>query len=266
MGAALRRAAGASPRGDVLSRRALAERYGLPEAYLAKHLRGLVAVGILHSTSGPKGGYRLAKPAAQITALDVLDAVEGAAYAFRTRNPPAGHRRVAATTVHPAVRHRRGDGASPPGLAPVAARRHPHRTPARYPRPCGKRSGPNSAHQRPPRHRHDRREAGTSWARQRSRADFQPMIPDPGTRPGGPGQLLTVSSPPAYEAGHMANWIWSLDDDQAPAPGAAPAGRVPRLGARPVDRTREPRPKQLPPGPGHLGPGAARKFAPSHLG
>ena len=71
-----------APEGTVLSRRALAERYGLPEAYLAKHLRGLVAGGILRATSGPKGGYHLAKPAAQITALDVLDAVEGAAPPF----------------------------------------------------------------------------------------------------------------------------------------------------------------------------------------
>lgn len=71
-----------APEGAVLSRRALAERYGLPEAYLAKHLRGLVAAGILLATPGPKGGYHLAKPAGQITAVDVLDAVEGAAPPF----------------------------------------------------------------------------------------------------------------------------------------------------------------------------------------
>jgi Rrf2 family protein len=71
--------------GTVLSRRALADHYGLPEAYLAKHLRGLVAVGILHATPGPKGGYRLGRPAEQITALDVLDAVEGTASPFVCR-------------------------------------------------------------------------------------------------------------------------------------------------------------------------------------
>jgi len=71
-----------TPAGTALSRRALADRYGLPEAYLAKHLRALVAAGILHAVSGPNGGYQLGKPAAEISALDVLDAVEGAASPF----------------------------------------------------------------------------------------------------------------------------------------------------------------------------------------
>jgi Rrf2 family protein len=66
----------------AISRRALADHYGLPEAYLAKHLRGLVAAGILHATSGPRGGYHLGKPAEDITVLDVLDAVEGNASPF----------------------------------------------------------------------------------------------------------------------------------------------------------------------------------------
>jgi Rrf2 family protein len=70
------------PAGAVLSRRALADRYGLPEAYLAKHLRALVAAGILRATPGPRGGYQLARPAGQVTVLDVLDAVEGTAAPF----------------------------------------------------------------------------------------------------------------------------------------------------------------------------------------
>lgn len=71
-----------APAGVTLSRREFAERYGLPDAYLAKHLRALVGGGILHATSGPSGGYRLARPAAEITALDVLDAVEGGSSPF----------------------------------------------------------------------------------------------------------------------------------------------------------------------------------------
>lgn len=71
-----------APDGTALSRRALAEHYGLPEAYLAKHLQSLTAAGVLRATSGPKGGYRLARPAAEITVLDVLDAVEGPASPF----------------------------------------------------------------------------------------------------------------------------------------------------------------------------------------
>lgn len=71
-----------APAGTALSRRTLAEHYDLPEAYLAKHLRALVAAGILRATPGPRGGYQLAQPAAQVTVLDVLDAVEGAASPF----------------------------------------------------------------------------------------------------------------------------------------------------------------------------------------
>ncbi|MDA8283373.1 MAG: Rrf2 family transcriptional regulator [Actinomycetota bacterium] len=65
-----------------LPRRVLAEHYGLPEAYLAKHLQALARAGLLHATPGPSGGFRLARPAGEITVLDVLDAIEGAASPF----------------------------------------------------------------------------------------------------------------------------------------------------------------------------------------
>ncbi|WP_372346576.1 Rrf2 family transcriptional regulator [Streptomyces sp. KL116D] len=60
-----------------MPRRTLAEAYALPEPYLAKYLKRLVAAGVLTSTSGPRGGYRLAKPADQTTGLAVVEAVEG---------------------------------------------------------------------------------------------------------------------------------------------------------------------------------------------
>ncbi|HEU5419427.1 MAG TPA: Rrf2 family transcriptional regulator [Streptosporangiaceae bacterium] len=71
-----------APDGLAVPRRTLAEHYDLPEAYLAKQLQSLVAAGILHAVSGPRGGYRLARPPAEITVLDVLDAVEGTADPF----------------------------------------------------------------------------------------------------------------------------------------------------------------------------------------
>ena len=71
-----------APDGVTLSRRMLAEHYDLPEAYLAKQLKSLVAAGLLHATPGPKGGYRLAALPGEITVLDVLDAVDGAASPF----------------------------------------------------------------------------------------------------------------------------------------------------------------------------------------
>lgn len=62
---------------------ALAEFHGLSPSYLLKHLKRLVADGILESVSGPAGGYRLAKPADNITLADVVLAIEGHSPAFR---------------------------------------------------------------------------------------------------------------------------------------------------------------------------------------
>ena len=61
----------------------LAEFHGVPAAYLAKHLQALSRAGILESVHGPGGGYRLAKSAAEITVLDVVEAIEGTEPAFR---------------------------------------------------------------------------------------------------------------------------------------------------------------------------------------
>lgn len=60
-----------------IPRRRLAEFFDLPEPYLAKLLKLLVDSGVLVSVPGVSGGYRLARPAAEITALDVVRAVNG---------------------------------------------------------------------------------------------------------------------------------------------------------------------------------------------
>jgi Rrf2 family protein len=71
-----------APEGTMVRRDGLAGHYGLSEAYLAKHLQSLTRAGVLHATPGPKGGYRLARPAQQISVLDVVEAVEGTARPF----------------------------------------------------------------------------------------------------------------------------------------------------------------------------------------
>jgi Rrf2 family protein len=63
--------------GEALPTRRLAEFYGLPEAYLAKLLKALVRAGLLRATSGPRGGFRLARPPEEITVAEVVEAVEG---------------------------------------------------------------------------------------------------------------------------------------------------------------------------------------------
>ena len=70
------------PPSRVLPAAKLAELYEVPGAYLAKHLQALSQAGIVESVPGPKGGYRLARPAADITVLDVVLAVDGVDAAF----------------------------------------------------------------------------------------------------------------------------------------------------------------------------------------
>ena len=53
----------------------VAEFYDLPAAYLAKHLQALTRAGIVESTPGRAGGFRLARPAEEITVLQIVDAV-----------------------------------------------------------------------------------------------------------------------------------------------------------------------------------------------
>lgn len=85
----------ALPPGAALPAARLAEFHGVPPAYLAKHLQALSAAGVAESVRGPRGGYRLARPAEQVSVLDVVLAVEGDRPAFscseiRRRGPSAG--------------------------------------------------------------------------------------------------------------------------------------------------------------------------------
>jgi len=61
----------------------LAEYHGVPAAYLAKHLQALAGAGVLQTVKGARGGYRLARPAAEVTVLEVVEAIDGDESAFR---------------------------------------------------------------------------------------------------------------------------------------------------------------------------------------
>ena len=50
---------------------------GIPERFLLKVLKPLVTAGVLRSLKGPNGGFRLARPASQITLLEVVEAADG---------------------------------------------------------------------------------------------------------------------------------------------------------------------------------------------
>jgi Rrf2 family protein len=55
----------------------IAHARGIPERFLLKVLKPLVSAQVLLSVKGPNGGYRLARPANDITMLEVLEAVDG---------------------------------------------------------------------------------------------------------------------------------------------------------------------------------------------
>ncbi|MEU9984236.1 Rrf2 family transcriptional regulator [Streptomyces sp. NPDC050856] len=63
----------------------LARYYDLPAAYLAKQLQALVRAGVLTATTGPRGGFRLARPTAEITLLQIVEAVDGTSAPYECR-------------------------------------------------------------------------------------------------------------------------------------------------------------------------------------
>jgi len=67
----------ASTPGSTASTRDIADTYHLPPPLLAKVLQKLVKEKILLSVAGTNGGYRLARPAGRITALEVVRAIDG---------------------------------------------------------------------------------------------------------------------------------------------------------------------------------------------
>jgi len=55
----------------------VAESYGIPPEALAKILQRLARAGLLHSQAGMNGGYTLARDAREISAYEVIRAIDG---------------------------------------------------------------------------------------------------------------------------------------------------------------------------------------------
>ena len=73
----------ALPPGIGLPASALAEFHALAPAYMAKHMQALARAGVVESLRGPTGGYRLGRPADEITLWDIVSAIEGDERAFQ---------------------------------------------------------------------------------------------------------------------------------------------------------------------------------------
>jgi Rrf2 family protein len=56
---------------------AVGKAMGIPTGFLQQVLRELLGAGIVTSRPGPSGGFTLARPADQITVLQIVEAMEG---------------------------------------------------------------------------------------------------------------------------------------------------------------------------------------------
>jgi Rrf2 family protein len=65
------------PEGSVVLRSQISETEDIPSSFMAKILRRLVQARLLDSSRGVHGGFTLARPAAEITMLDIVEAIEG---------------------------------------------------------------------------------------------------------------------------------------------------------------------------------------------
>jgi Rrf2 family cysteine metabolism transcriptional repressor len=69
--------------------REIAEEYQIPERYLVQILLQLKGAGLVQSTRGASGGYRLARDAEGISVGEVLTAIDGPAEPPREPDRPA---------------------------------------------------------------------------------------------------------------------------------------------------------------------------------
>ncbi|MFO0891013.1 MAG: Rrf2 family transcriptional regulator [Isosphaeraceae bacterium] len=70
--------------------REIADTQGIPETFLTQILLKLKAAGLVHSTRGASGGYRLARSAEHISLGEVIHVVDGLPVPSREPTGPAG--------------------------------------------------------------------------------------------------------------------------------------------------------------------------------
>jgi len=69
---------------EFLSTKSISEVLNIPKPTLVKMLQGLTTAGIIETKEGKQGGIRLLKKPAQITVLDILNAIETGKPLFNT--------------------------------------------------------------------------------------------------------------------------------------------------------------------------------------
>src|SRR5437763_12122521 len=103
--------------------REISAAHGIPERYLVQILLQLKGAGLVASTRGASGGYRLARPAASITLGEVLTAIDGPEAPARGQLKPAAQVLAAVWELVRAAERAVLDQTS---IAQLAARTAPH--------------------------------------------------------------------------------------------------------------------------------------------
>ncbi|HXW34603.1 MAG TPA: Rrf2 family transcriptional regulator [Acidimicrobiales bacterium] len=85
-------------RGEPTTGEILADEQGLPAKFLGAILTDLRRAGLLSSQRGAEGGYRLGRPASEISVADVMRALDGPLAEVRGLRPEA-------TNYHGAAEH-----------------------------------------------------------------------------------------------------------------------------------------------------------------
>ncbi len=78
------------PEEAVVLRASVAEAQKIPSSFMAKILRRLVRGRLLRSARGVHGGFSLGRPAAEISLLDIIEAIEGPIALTRCATTGAG--------------------------------------------------------------------------------------------------------------------------------------------------------------------------------
>lgn len=65
--------------GEPVQVRRIAEQHGIPSPFLVQILQELKHAGLVNSTRGAAGGYRLSRSPQEVSLADVLDIIEGTA-------------------------------------------------------------------------------------------------------------------------------------------------------------------------------------------
>lgn len=91
----------ALPKGDRASTSEIADRQNIPAPFLAKIISQLSLSGLVFTYRGSGGGVSLARPAAEISLLEVIEALDGPLQLNRCAIEPEACPRTGHCPVHP---------------------------------------------------------------------------------------------------------------------------------------------------------------------